>query len=56
VSDSDVDVDDGWTKNDDLRNLEQILGNTGLTFTSDDPSSISEVVNTFLGMIFFKFL
>jgi hypothetical protein len=55
VSDSDVniyddnDVDDGWTENDDLRNLEQFLGNTGLTFTPNDPTSISVVVNHILG-------
>jgi hypothetical protein len=32
-----------------LRNLEQFLGNTELTFTPDDLISISEVVNGFLG-------
>jgi hypothetical protein len=49
VSDSDVNIDDdndvsdGWS-NDDLRSLEQFLGNTSLTFTPNDPTSISEVV------------
>jgi hypothetical protein len=57
VSDSNVnDDDDSWTNNDDIRNLDQYLGNTSLTFTPDDPTSISEVVNRLLGMIFFKFL
>jgi hypothetical protein len=27
VSESDVNIDDGWIKNDDYRNLEQFLGN-----------------------------
>jgi hypothetical protein len=55
VRDSDVnidnenDVDDGWNKSDDLKNLEQFLGNTALTFTPDEPTRISEAVNRFLG-------
>jgi hypothetical protein len=50
VSDSDVNIDDdGWTNNDDLRNLEQFLGNSDLTSTPDDPTSISKAVNRFLG-------
>jgi hypothetical protein len=60
VSESDInidddhdDVDDGWTKNDDLRNLEQFLVNIGLTITPNDPTIISEVVNRFL-MILLK--
>jgi hypothetical protein len=63
VSDSDVntddydgDVDDGWIKNDDLSNLEQFLGNTGLTFTPDDATSISEVVSRLLGNHFLEIL
>jgi hypothetical protein len=62
VSDSDVnsedeeDVDDGWTKNDDLRNLKQFLGNTGLTLTPDDPTRISEVVNQFIWNNFLEIL
>jgi hypothetical protein len=54
--DDDVDVDDGWNKNDDYRNLEQFLGATGLTFTPDDPTSISEVVNRFIGNDFLEIL
>jgi hypothetical protein len=58
VSDSDVNIDDdddddddddGCSKNYDLRSLHQSLGNSGLTFTSDDPTIISEIVNHFLG-------
>lgn len=56
VSDSDLnidyedeDVDDGCSKKDDLRNLEQFLGDTSPTFTPDHPISTSEVVNSFLG-------
>jgi hypothetical protein len=62
VSDSDVnivddnDVDNGWTKSDDLGNLEQFLGNTGLAFTYHDPTRISEVVNRFLGNYFLEIL
>jgi hypothetical protein len=52
----DDDFDDGRNKNDDLRNLEQILGNTGLTFTPDDPTSISEVVDRFLENDFLEIL
>jgi hypothetical protein len=44
VSDSDVnidddgdDVDDGCSRNDDIRNLGQFLDSTSLTFTPDDP-------------------
>jgi hypothetical protein len=33
----------------DIRNLEQFSGNTDITFTPDDPVSISEVVNRSLG-------
>jgi hypothetical protein len=53
VSDSDVNIDedddinDFWIINCDLRNLEQYLNNNGLTFTPDDPTSISEVLNRF---------
>jgi hypothetical protein len=50
------DVDDGWTKNDGLRNLEQSFGNTGLTFTPDYPTSISGVANRFLGNNFLEIL
>jgi hypothetical protein len=56
IDDEDDDVDFGWIKNDDLRNLEQFLVITGLTFTHDDPTSISEVVNRFLGNDFFEIL
>jgi hypothetical protein len=35
VSDSDVNIDDGWTKIDDLRNLEQLLGKTGLIYMKE---------------------
>jgi hypothetical protein len=48
ASDSDVnienedEVDDGWTENVDLRNLEQFLGNSGLTVTPGSPNSTSE--------------
>lgn len=57
LSDSDVNTDDDdvvddLTKNDDLRDLEQYLGNTGLTLTPDDPTSTSEVVNRFLENVF----
>jgi hypothetical protein len=55
VSDSDINDDDddddddgGCSKNNDLRILEQFIGNSGLTFTPDDPTSISEIVNCFL--------
>lgn len=44
VSDSNVNYDDnvdGWTKNGNLRNLDQYLGNISLTFTPDDATSIS---------------
>jgi hypothetical protein len=45
----DSDVNDGWT-NDDLRNLEQFLGDTGLTFTPSDPTGtgcgISQLTDT----------
>jgi hypothetical protein len=59
VSDSFVNIDDDDElfndgKNDDLRNLEQFLGNTDHTFTSNDPTSTSEVVNSFLGNDFLK--
>lgn len=53
VSASGVDDVVDLTKNDDLRTLEQYLGNTGLTLTPDDPTSISEVVNRFLENVFF---
>jgi hypothetical protein len=59
VSDSDVNIDDDdvdLTKNYDLRNLEQFLDNTGLTFTPVGPTSISEVVNCFLGNNFLEIL
>jgi hypothetical protein len=58
VSDLDVNIDDddGSTNNYDLRNLEQFLDKNGLTFTPDDLASISEVLDSFLGMIFLKFL
>jgi hypothetical protein len=49
IEDDDDDVDDGCSKNDDLRNLEQVLGNTSLTFTPNHPISITELVNRFLG-------
>jgi hypothetical protein len=59
ASDSDVNIvddddDDVWTSNDDLRNFEQFLGNTGFTFTPNDPTSISEPLS--LGIIILKFL
>jgi PhoPQ-activated pathogenicity-related protein len=58
VSDSDVniDVDDCWTNNDNLRFLEQFLGNTVITYTSDDSTNISEVVTRFLGNDFLEIL
>jgi hypothetical protein len=63
VSDSDINIDDdnddgddGYSKNNDLRSLEQFLGNSGLTFTPDDPTSISEIVNHFLGKHFLEIL
>jgi hypothetical protein len=52
----DNDIDHGRTKNDDLRNLEQFLGNTGHTFTSDDPTSIFEVMTRFLENDFLEIL
>jgi hypothetical protein len=45
----------GLTKN-NLRNLEQFLGNIGLAFTPDDPTSISEVMNRFLVNDFLEIL
>jgi hypothetical protein len=45
TDDDDDDVDDGWTKSGDLINSEHYLGNTVLTFTPDDPTGISEIVN-----------
>jgi hypothetical protein len=61
VSDSDVNIDDdndvdGWTKNDYLRNLEQFLGNIGLSFIPEYPTNISEIMNSFLGIFFFFIL
>jgi hypothetical protein len=62
VSDSDINIDDdndvgdGWTKNDDLKNLKQYLGNTGLTFKPDDPTDNFEVVNRLLGNDFLEIL
>jgi hypothetical protein len=53
--DDDDDVEDGFTKN-YLGNLEQSLGNIGLTFTHDDHTSVSEVVNSFLGNYFLEIL
>jgi hypothetical protein len=38
------DDDDCWTNNDNLKNLEQFLGDTALTFTPNDPITVSEVV------------
>jgi hypothetical protein len=52
----DNDVDFGWTKNYDLRNLEQFLVNTALTYTHDDLTSISEIANCFLGNDFIEIL
>jgi hypothetical protein len=53
VSDPDANTDDdsdgGCSENDYLRNLEKFLGNTNVTFTPNDPTSISDVVNRFLG-------
>jgi hypothetical protein len=58
VSNSNVNIDDdgdgGFYKNDHLRNLEQFLCNTSLTFVSDDPTSISEVLNRFIGNDFLE--
>jgi hypothetical protein len=61
VSDSDVNIDydddvDGSSKSDHLRNLEQFLGKSGLTFTPEDPTSISQIVNHFLGNDFHEIL
>jgi hypothetical protein len=59
VSDSDLNIDDeddDGSKNDDLRNLEQFLGDTSLTFIPDHPTSTSEGVNRFIGNAFMTFL
>jgi hypothetical protein len=56
TDDEDLDVDDGYSKNGDLRNLEQFLGNSSPTFTLSHPISTSEVVNRFLVNDFMTFL
>jgi hypothetical protein len=56
TDDEDDDDNDGCSKYDDLRKLEQFLGNTSRTFTPDHPASTSEVVNRFFGNDFMTFL
>jgi hypothetical protein len=56
IDDDDDDVNDGCTKTGDSRNLEQYLGNTGLTFTPEDSTGISELVNHFLANDFLEIL
>jgi hypothetical protein len=49
-----MDTDDGFTKDDPLRNLEPFEGVKGLTYTPQNPSSISEAVDHYCGDQFFK--